>query len=323
MVIFVLVDLLLGQLLPKVYVPTKYGWTVPSNTKNVGSVEDTKGTKRTVFIQYFEHGFKRWPISTTSKPRVLIVGDSFTEMVYVSNGEEWYSYLERGFPEISFYVFGGGGYGTLQQLMVLKDHINEVRPDSIIWQFCENDYVNNHYILDRRDYPFNNHYIRPYFEDGKTVYRLPLAFSSLRKVSFAADQLLHWYDRYAQKRVTRDRNRVPQRKQTDEKRVEALEVTKDLMRLVRVSVGRIPVFFFNACGEFTDNDKEVCNAGEFNCMEFVGEYLNKYPTGRQVFVENDGHWNFLGNKVVGEAIVAYLKNKKEFSNVNGRIKISQ
>ena len=143
------------------------------------SVQDTKGNFRKVVNRYFDHGFKRWPKYNDGKPRVLIIGDSFTQMVQVSNGEEWYAYLERAFPDIAFYVFGGGGYGTLQEYMVMDDYFDEIRPDAIIWQFCRNDFHNNYYELDRKDYPYNNHFIRPYLENGNIVYRLPLPFPDI------------------------------------------------------------------------------------------------------------------------------------------------
>ena len=146
-----------------------------ADTKVTSTVQDTKGNYRVVTNEYFTHGFKRWPTDPGDKPRVLIIGDSFTQMTYVSNGEEWYAYLERAFPDIAFYVFGAGGYGTLQEYMVMDDHIDTIKPDAIIWQFCSNDYSNNDYELDYKEYPLNNHATRPYWENGAVVYRLPLA----------------------------------------------------------------------------------------------------------------------------------------------------
>ena len=38
---------------------------------------------------------------------------------------------------------GGGGYGTLQQYLLLKKYFNKINPDIIIHQFCENDFEIN------------------------------------------------------------------------------------------------------------------------------------------------------------------------------------
>jgi hypothetical protein len=192
-VLFTAVDLLLGRIVPKVRTPTKYGWDfLPKKESKV--IQDTKDNYRRVSIEYFDYGFKRWPM-TKDNARVLIIGDSFTAMPFVSNGEEWYSYLERAYQNVRFYVFGGYGYGTIQEYMVLDDHLDNINPDAVIWQFCSNDYENNFYKLDREKYPLNNHGARPYLEDDEIVYRLPLPLETLREISFIADRLLIQYDR--------------------------------------------------------------------------------------------------------------------------------
>ena len=139
LLLFLFLDLLFGKIYPKIYTQTKYGWSVAERVKVYRTIQDTKDNYRKVFNQYFSHGFKRWPIASKDKQRVLIIGDSFTEMCYVSNGEEWYAYLEKEFPDTLFYVFGGGGYGTLQEFMVMDDYFDKIKPDAIIWQFCGND----------------------------------------------------------------------------------------------------------------------------------------------------------------------------------------
>ncbi len=320
---FILADLLLGRFYPKVYRPTKYGWKVTPHITKTYSRQDPPGNYREITIQYFDYGFKRWPAINIESPRVLIIGDSFTDMSFVSNGEEWYSYLEREFPNIAFYVFGGGGYGTLQEYMVLDDHIDRISPQAIIWQFCTNDYENNLYKLDRKKYPYNNHFVRPYLENGDIVYRLPLPFESLRKLSFSADQLLHRYDRkvqsdatdnlelYLQQRKAKLANLSPKEKQELAAETnEAIEVTKTLMQKVRSRVGEIPIHFFNACGngKLTSDDEAVCKSGGFNCMDIIDiKHLEK-TTGSKLTVKDGGHWNFEGNRLVGQQLAGYFKN---------------
>jgi hypothetical protein len=34
-------------------------------------------------------------------------------MNVVSNGEEWYAYLENAFPAVEWFVYGGGGYESV------------------------------------------------------------------------------------------------------------------------------------------------------------------------------------------------------------------
>jgi len=97
-----------------------------------------------------------------------------TEAYQVSNGEEWYAYLEGHFSNVEVFVSVVEGYGSLQEYLVLDDYIDTIKPNLILWQFCSNDYDNNLYELDLAGYPYNNHGLRPYLEQGAIVYRLPL-----------------------------------------------------------------------------------------------------------------------------------------------------
>ena len=320
-VLFVLADLSLGQIYPKRYTPTRYGWSVGADRKVARTVEDTKGNYRQITNQYFAHGFKRWPQDPGDKPRLLIMGDSFTHMTYVSNGEEWYAYLEQAFPHIAFYVFGAGGYGTLQEFMVMDDHFVAIKPDAIIWQFCSNDYTNNHYESDKRGYPFNNHFVRPYWENNAIVYKLPLPYPKLRELSFSADRLLHIYDKkrwrdatkelgaFLRRRKKAQNSLSPQGKKALElARSNAVTTTKHLAQKIRARAGDIPIFFFNPCGKFSEDDRAVCEAGGFRCMDFMVDYMREIEdSGIEIKVINDGHWNYNGNRYAGEKLVEYFK----------------
>lgn len=323
-VLFLCADLLLGRVYPKIHTPTKYGWSLAPNSRKSWVVHDTKGNYRKVENKYFDHGFKRWPKDPGDKPRVLIIGDSFTEMNYVSNGEEWYAYLERAFPDIAFYVFGAGGYGTLQQYMVMDDHFDTIMPDAVIWLFCDNDYFNNYYELDKRTYPYNNHFVRPYWEEDAIVYRLPLPYPQLRKYSFTADRLLHIYDKIRRKIASQNwaksihiwikrQNIRPfakkEQARRDQDMSKAINVTKLLARKIRSRAGDIPIYFFTPYIKFTSENRSVCEAGNFRGSDVLSEQMAKrLASGMQLLAVNDGHWNYSGNRHAGEILVEYFKS---------------
>lgn len=216
----------------------------------------------------------------------------------------------------------GGGYGTLQEYMIMDDLIDDIKPDAIILQFCNNDYTNNSYELDRKGYPFNNHHVRPYWENNDIVYRLPLPYPTLRKYSFTAGRILKLYDRkrwldanndlkkYRQRRQKNRNNLSPSAK--EEQRSDnsnAVEVTKILFAKIQKRVGAIPVYFFNASGELTETDRSVCASTGFQCIEGIGTYMkNLEINGEEIRVVNDGHWNYRGNKYTGEKLVEYFQN---------------
>ena len=79
----------------------RYGWKRTGPVIEYVTIEESFGVYNIIKTQYYKHGFKRWYNLSNTNQRVLIIGDSFTEMSKVENGKEWYSYLEKEFPEAS------------------------------------------------------------------------------------------------------------------------------------------------------------------------------------------------------------------------------
>jgi hypothetical protein len=294
-------DVSLNLVCGSVYKPTRYGWTMSAYSTRFHTVEDQPGHTRTVQQQTFKAGFKRWGNPHTSSPKVLILGDSFTEMKQVSNGEEWYAYLEKAFPAVEWFVYGQGGYGSLQEYMILHDYIDEIRPHLILWQLCDNDYGNNLYAWDRKTYPRNNFRFRPYLENDRIVYRLPLDFPSLRKYSKTADLMLSVYDT-KMKHSTR-----AVRQPTAIEREQAYGVTRDIFTMARRRAPDIPFFLFSV-SPFGATEAALCAEASLTCIPGVWEHLERQKaTGIAVEVVNDGHWNSIGNRVTGEYLVEYFR----------------
>jgi hypothetical protein len=325
--VFLLGELILHLMLSPVYQPTKYGWTVGANRTATRTLQDQPGIYRTVQNQYFDHGFKRWGQLQTQTPSVLIIGDSFTEMVHVSNGEEWYSYLEKEFSHLNFFVYGGGGYGSLQEYMILDDYIDEIDPDVVIWQFCSNDYSNNLYQSDRNYYPHNNFGVRPYLENKEIVYKMPMPFPLLRKYSRIADRILVRYDAFqkaqlqAQSASNPDHQIMRFERQKEKVPDSAYWVTGEILKMARQRAGERP-FFLLSTEPMTEKESALCTKAGITCIRGVGEYVeSKEEEGITVGIVNDGHWNLAGNRFVGEFLIKYFKNQLDmniFSDVGVR-----
>ena len=71
------------------------------------------------------------------------------------------------------FAYGTGGYGTLQEYLVLDEVIDEIQPTMILWQFCTNDFINNDHDLEVASTLNNNGWIRPYWEKGQAQLRSP------------------------------------------------------------------------------------------------------------------------------------------------------
>ncbi|MDD5672140.1 MAG: SGNH/GDSL hydrolase family protein, partial [Candidatus Omnitrophica bacterium] len=311
--------------LPPVYQQTPYGWSVKENTEEKARIEDSPGHFRNITVKYYRHGFKRWGDVQTEKKKIFIIGDSFTQMNWVSNGEEWYSSLEKEFDDVELFVFGGGGYGSLQEFMILDDYFDVIDPDLILWQFCGNDYWNNLYELDRSMYPFNNHFVRPYLENGGVVYRLPLPLSTLRNYSFTADRVLSLYDRYRSRQIYKDLDNYVRKRKISKQRAsnaekererrlerEAYSVTHTILGKVKKRVGDVPVYMINASGEWSEQEQKLCDENKLICIKnVVGPIYLKSQQGYEIKVVNNGHWNRLGNELVGQELVNKIKSENQ------------
>jgi hypothetical protein len=102
-------------------------------------------------------------IGPTSSNPILVLGDSFTEGLTVSSESMWFAYLQREHPETQLIAYGGLGYGTLQELIVLEDYLKGgMHPSLVVVQLCSNDIINNYYPLEVSSYAQRPPAPRPY-----------------------------------------------------------------------------------------------------------------------------------------------------------------
>lgn len=97
---------------------------------------------------------------------VLFIGDSLTQAAQVSTGSAYYDAFARHAGD-GYCVFaaGVGGYGTLQESLLLERFAFERRtPDLVLWQTSPNDVSNNVYDLERSDPQDNILTRRPYLD---------------------------------------------------------------------------------------------------------------------------------------------------------------
>lgn len=291
------------------------GWREPENASMSQAVQDTPGNHRRIQVAFHKHGFKRWPKPRPGQPRILVVGDSFTAMSWVANGEEWYSVLEERFPGAAFYVSGVGGYSSLQEYLLMRLYGEQIKPDAILWQFCSNDYDNNYFEADRRLYPLNNIAPRPYLEGNRIELRMPTPLSGLRRYSALANAVMEVVDRHQQKRkqhLSRKEKAVIQDAIPAPLHRAAEAVTARIFALVHAWAGPRPVFFFNACGDSAPAEEDICAAQGFECLDDFHRRLAERAGHRRITVVGNAHWNLLGNRLAGEVLADWLSSQAGF-----------
>jgi len=304
----------------------RYGWYPPINQTVTISRQDTDGHFRSVNVTYSYHGFKRWGDPDTNKTKVFIMGDSFTEMSFVNNGEEYYAYLEDAF-DVELFVFGAGGYGTLQEYMVYKDYLDIIDPDVIIWQFYFNDFINNVFEFDRREYPLNSLSFRPFLEGQSIVYRFPAPLGWLRSRSRTMDIALGLHDRVRRSIAARDDvfyhkvygknfwdKDFTEAEIFDNQFDEAFQTTYRILAAAKRQAEDRPFYMFGVDEKLTQHEERLCGLTNITFIGRVDDILKlREAEGVQVQITGDRHWNREGNRVVGEFLVSYFREGKVFS----------
>ncbi len=108
-----------------------------------------------------EHALEKTPGIT----RVAVLGDSFCEAMQVPWGQTFCALLEKALPNVEVLNFGVSGYGTAQELILLRREVAAYKPDLVLLAFFTgNDIVNNSRTLEGNS-------LRPFYRlrDGDLV----------------------------------------------------------------------------------------------------------------------------------------------------------
>ena len=253
------------------------------------------------------HGFRRWDGNRASEFRLLIIGDSYTEAAQVSTGKTWFDHVARLVPSAAVFAYGTGGYGTLQELLILDRHVDSIAPDVIVWQLSANDLINNDFFLETQN-PAGARMLRPFYENGTSVRRVPAAssavkYSRLARFISARVAMLRGHG-FAPASLDRERKNYPDALQR------AIGTTKLLMNRATERAGGIPIVAFVAEGDAYADSVLQTAAIESGWM-FIPGIRDSVDTERARGVRvdgmpRDGHWNANGHAVAGRVIARGL-----------------
>jgi lysophospholipase L1-like esterase len=253
--------------------------------------------------------------STLRPPRILAIGDSFTQAVEVSDEEPYYALLGRALAAEVF-TYGAGGYGTLQEYLILDRYADQIQPDLLLWQYCSNDFMNNDWELESQSWFANNGLLRPYWENGVIRYRLPkLDLGGVRALAEEHSRLGYWL---FSRLDALQRGLAGNEPRSIEHEIEAqglahpgfaraVATTDQLMKLVRRRVPGIPIVAFN-CDDaqpYRDAFGAISARHQIAFVAEVSTSVQESEAGGAVRVM-DGHWNEQGHRIVAEQLEAYL-----------------
>lgn len=151
----VIITLLALEIFIRVFIPQpeptkwfesneKYGYVLK---KNFYQNYHFAGTGFTMEVKTNSLGLrdKEYDLTQTDAKRILLLGDSYTFGYGVQAEENFDSVLEEMLQQAGkrFIVMNTGvnGWGTLQQTLYGRDHLEQFRPDVVVITFCGNDPV--------------------------------------------------------------------------------------------------------------------------------------------------------------------------------------
>lgn len=260
------------------------------------------------------HGFRVFGDPGRDGFRVLVLGDSSTEASQVSDGETYYEVMASLCPEAEVFGYGAGGYGSLQEYLVLDAFLDVIDPQLILWQFDGNDLVNNSLEWESASRRNNNLMTRPYLIDCEIELAYPV-----QRGSGAVTELLQRSHLARLLRVTGQRFAVgeePAIGPGDPVFEQAVAITDRIMAMVQRRVGDRPVAAFCIYpGPGNENGaryREICRRHGIHFLDDAMEPVlaaraaGETVTGVESGIEVDSHLNARGHRLLGAALVRAL-----------------
>jgi lysophospholipase L1-like esterase len=281
------------------------GWAVKPNFKFQGNISSYNNQKTyPVTITTNKFGFRKWANLDSNRKKVLILGDSMTHSMYVSDDKTWYSILGQS-NGLEIFTYGCSGYGTLQEYQFLDRYYDIIKPDLVLLAFVSNDFANNY---DSGSYdPIENAYGRPYLKDGKYVLRRGM-WGNIKR--FIAE---HSYLGYF---VLTRGNNIACKYNTPLKESDAYnphDVTVELLKRIKGRCGSktaLMIFPLSCEGEAYEKIRKISDdLGIKIVAPNVNDLINKADSGKNLMRAADGsHLNEDGEKIAGDCISQALGN---------------
>lgn len=270
-----------------------------------------------VRYQTKQDGFRAYGDPASTKRKVFFVGDSFTEGEHLSTGETYYELLGQMRPDLELFAIGGGGYGTLQEYMLVDEFVDRIKPALVIVQMHPNDLINNSHALESRSTTDNNQLTRPYWENGTIVSKFPEnpgwgPLYNLARHSY----LLRLVNVNLTFLRAKSVGSVEQSARPDDPDVrQAVATTAELLRKIQQRAG-VPVAVFSVRPDKVFDFwsvSDVCARAGVEFIPGVGEAVEAaQAAGEKVSgLPTDAHWTRRGNEIAATVIRDWMQNKNK------------
>jgi hypothetical protein len=298
------------------------GWVPKQDFSRNFHQRDSAGKSYDASYSLDHHRFRAYGDPATRNIKILFLGDSFTGDPFTGNNEMYFSMVKTAFREkyhkdVEIFAVGGGGYGTLQEYLLIKNKIKTINPDIFVLQFSDNDFCNNLLEWESQGIVRNQYLFRPYYAiKSGGIYHSPSPFAGIYSFLYKNSHIFERADIISQMLQFKyfgdySRKLTLQEKERFEK--ESYDVTKQLFVLLKNEFGKETKLFMMV--DVTDdkhiNDLQVTLAKETGYIPllFPLQNLNKFEAEHKGAVlrhADGGHLNILGNKILGEGLAEEL-----------------
>ena len=296
------------------------GWVLKAN-KNVNFKQQTlHGEKYTSnFRSSKKAGFREFGNPNSFKKKILIIGDSYTGGPYSSNEKMYYSFvkdnLKKNDLDYEWFVMGAGGYGTAQQIILLKENYDEIKPDIVLHQFCVNDFFDNSIRIGNLSTSHSQYYRRPFIIDDK-ILKVDTLYSKIYRFLFKYSFMFKKFDQIYIYKKFREFGRY-EGIISEELIDESVVITNKLIFEMRKIIGEETLYFSTNCvdDKYTKLseywERIVINVSGYPLTKPSEILLEMKKKGKDVMHEDGGHLNDYGNMIYGKIISEeLLKNLK-------------
>lgn len=286
----------------------KLGWKIKANHQFQDSMKTLDGETYLINYKTSKFGFREYGKVKTDKKKILFVGDSFTQSAEVSNDKTFYRHL-RDSLDVEIFVFGVGMYGTYQEYLGVDQYIDSIQPDLIVWQFCDNDFIDNYRPL-AMECVYKTNLTRPYLINGKTKYQISLTLmDQLRRKSNLAYAISTIFK--TEPETYDGELRINEEGKEYLKYNEAINTTDAILKLVRKRIPEeIPILGFNATAHEPQNTHlaEVCKKNDIMFSHHFRKGLDSSGNYSKLLVEDQTHWSEWGHEVVANSLEGDILN---------------
>jgi len=300
----------------------KLGWRTKENYVFKGWRKDASGKDYFVEVETNDYGFRIFGDIHSKNKKIMFVGDSFTAALQVSNDKTYCGIIQKKLP-VEVFAYGEGGYGTLQEYMILDEYIDMIQPDFIVLQTCSNDFINNSYELELQSYKHNNGLRRPYLmRNYKIFYAIPKRFSSIRNIANNYSKFLYFVLSKIDKLVATKR-----KEKTVEKHIEeqgeyhsgfkySAQITNKLIEMFRKRNLKARMFAFcvDDVPPYYEEFRNILKKNGIKFIDSIPQAIREAENKGYVTRASDkAHWNELGHKICAENIINYFAKHINFN----------